>query len=46
MRIHSLKRTPEGSLNGRPLAWTRAPGAWLAMQMRAVSETWMTGLGS
>src|ERR1700722_16393852 len=39
-------RTPDGSVYGRPEAWTRTPGAWPAMQMRAEGETWNTGRGS
>ena len=33
-------------MNGVPEAWTRVPGAWLAMQTVAVSDTRNTGRGS
>ena len=38
--------SPEGSLNGKPVLWTRMPGACPQMTMRAVEESTQTGLGS
>ena len=33
-------------MNGRPVRWARVPGAWLAMQSRAVALPWTIGRGS
>src|SRR3954468_1430933 len=46
MPSQERRRTPDRSVNGRPLACARVPGAWLAMQSRAVDNPWITGLGS
>ena len=44
--IQPRSRSPEGSSNGSPLAWTRMPGACPQMQIRAVAESRMTGRGA
>jgi len=46
MPIQWRNRSPEGSSNGNPLAWTRAPGAWPAIRMRALGERRTTGRGA
>src|SRR5690606_8532049 len=40
------RRSPDGSLNGIPVACTRVPGAWLAMSRRADAPARITGRGS
>src|ERR1700689_3577654 len=45
MPSHSRSRSPLRSLKVNPVSWTRVPGAWLRIRIRAEADTRTTGRG-